>query len=419
MHGNKQCACKRRIDDAGNDERESMLDKRLKYWETDRIFKCPLVGMCLTFPEQIKLLKRTDFSVKKSSPFEIHEALVSCSNDENHVSRRIDSLLHRKYGKEAEPLLELPHGEFVSRFKKSFKSGDAGVFLWAAAISPDLSDALKREIFGEFHMAMHFNAEQSAALKKKLAFQQAEIEGLRAQIETAARSRRSMAKENERLAKENADLLSAAAAAEEEKKRFEKEFAGSRLACRVAELESEKRALQERLNSMAERAKESDSLRRTMEEENGRLNSEIERLLESNGRFEEELGEIMSDMVALNRCDSSCPAFDLCSKRVLIVGGITKMESLYRKLIEDSGGVFEYHDGYIKKGVKRLESCLKRADVVLCPVSCNSHGACSAVKNLAKKHNKAVHMLDNSSLSAVSQAIRKADHWRPGINCPL
>jgi hypothetical protein len=25
---------------------------------------------------------------------------------------------------------------------------------------------------------------------------------------------------------------------------------------------------------------------------------------------------------------------------------------------------------------------------VLCPVNCNSHGACSIVKNIAKKHNK-------------------------------
>jgi phage terminase large subunit-like protein len=59
----------------------------------------------------------------------------------------------------------------------------------------------------------------------------------------------------------------------------------------------------------------------------------------------------------------------------------------------------------MKKGVKKLENRLKRADVVVCPVSCNSHAACSIVKNLAKKHNKTVHMLANSSLSAVSQAL--------------
>ncbi len=81
------------------------------------------------------------------------------------------------------------------------------------------------------------------------------------------------------------------------------------------------------------------------------------------------------------------------------------MESLYRELVKSNGGVFEYHDGYMKQGVKKLECRLRRADVVVCPVSCNSHAACSIINNLAKKHNKTVHMLANSSLSAVSQAI--------------
>ena len=36
-----------------------------------------------------------------------------------------------------------------------------------------------------------------------------------------------------------------------------------------------------------------------------------------------------------------------------MVGGITRMESLYRELIESRGGVFEYHDGYVKKGAQK------------------------------------------------------------------
>jgi hypothetical protein len=91
---------------------------------------------------------------------------------------------------------------------------------------------------------------------------------------------------------------------------------------------------------------------------------------------------------------------------VLIVGGIARMEALYRQIIENSGGVLEYHDGYMKGGAKQLESSLKRSDIVLCPVNCNSHAACSMVKNLGKKHNKPVHMLASFSLSAVTQVIR-------------
>jgi hypothetical protein len=113
---------------------------------------------------------------------------------------------------------------------------------------------------------------------------------------------------------------------------------------------------------------------------------------------------------SINLCDSTCPSFDLCKKRILIVGGITRMECLYRELIEGHGGVFEYHDGYIKNGTKKLESRLKRADIVVCPVNCNSHAACIMVKNLGKKHKKKVHMLSSYSLSSVTRAIQGVDN---------
>jgi len=109
---------------------------------------------------------------------------------------------------------------------------------------------------------------------------------------------------------------------------------------------------------------------------------------------------------AMNTCDEQCPAFDLCRKRVLIVGGIERMESRYRQIVESSGGVFDYHNGHMKGGGKHLENRLKRSDIVLCPVNCNSHAACALVKNLGKKHNKPVHMLSSFSLSTVSQVLR-------------
>ncbi len=102
----------------------------------------------------------------------------------------------------------------------------------------------------------------------------------------------------------------------------------------------------------------------------------------------------------------ACPSFDLCRQRILIVGGIERMESQYRKLVEDDGGgILEYHAGHMRGGKKQLEQSLQRADVVLCPVNCNSHGACKLVKNLAKKYCKTVHMMPNFSLNAIAGVI--------------
>ena len=107
-------------------------------------------------------------------------------------------------------------------------------------------------------------------------------------------------------------------------------------------------------------------------------------------------------------CGRSCAACDLCQKRVLMVGGITKMENRYREVIETRGGVFEYHDGYMRNGSRELEGVIRRADMVLCPVNCNSHTACGVVKNLGKKYGKPVFMLAGSSVSALAQAVEHA-----------
>ena len=88
-----------------------------------------------------------------------------------------------------------------------------------------------------------------------------------------------------------------------------------------------------------------------------------------------------------------------------MIGGITKMKPFYRDVIENAGGEFDYHDGYLKTGKAHLEARVKRCDMVVCPVNCNSHNACLRVKKLCNKHNKTVKFLHSSSLSAVANAL--------------
>ena len=157
---------------------------------------------------------------------------------------------------------------------------------------------------------------------------------------------------------------------------------------------------------MTKRAAKSEKHAAVLEGKNKRLSNALDRYDNSHQQFETELKTILDDLKSMQRCSETCPSFDLCRKRVLVVGGITRMESLYRRLIEDNGGIFEYHDGHMKHGAKQLENRLRRADMVLCPVNCNSHAACNTVKNLAKKLDKPLYMLANGSLNVVTQVIR-------------
>jgi Uncharacterized protein conserved in bacteria (DUF2325) len=108
-------------------------------------------------------------------------------------------------------------------------------------------------------------------------------------------------------------------------------------------------------------------------------------------------------MIASEPLCKACSNFDFCGKKVLVVGGIDRMESSYRDLVKTCGGSFEHHTGVMKNGTQRLKNSLQRADVVLCPVRCNSHTACRQVKKLGKKFNKPIFFLANFSLNTVGR----------------
>jgi hypothetical protein len=88
-------------------------DNMLRYWEMDSFFTCPVVGACLTVSEQRQLLKKACISAKGKTLFELHEILVSCADNENKLSKRVDRLLHRKYLQKSSELMEM--NEPVSR----------------------------------------------------------------------------------------------------------------------------------------------------------------------------------------------------------------------------------------------------------------------------------------------------------------
>jgi len=103
--------------------------------------------------------------------------------------------------------------------------------------------------------------------------------------------------------------------------------------------------------------------------------------------------------------DEDCPRRRLCAKRIFMIGGITKMKSYYRRIVEKAGGEFDYHNGYIRNSNEDLAAKVRRCDVVVCPVSCNSHNACLKVKHLCARYNKELKILNSASLSAVTQAL--------------
>lgn len=369
-------------------------------WEADELFRCPLIGLGLGLAEQKRLLKKMSFPVADLSPFEIHELFVHAAAAENPLSRKASLLLRRKYEREAAPLRPLGEEAFLARWKKALADGRYAPLLWAAA-TRELSEEARRAIYGDIHMAMHGAADEQmltrrefAELERRAAQKAARLRCLKEKDTVLRAEKERMEESLRRLSVENESLR-----AERERLRAAPRSAASAYwERRGPELEDENAALRAALEAVSQRLEEREGLMRAL-------------LREQRGRFAPQGEAACSDCAHCETaccgraCDASCPSFDLCRKRVLIVGGVERMETLYRDFIERGGGELDYHNGSLQGGTRQLERSLRRADIILCPVNCNSHGACVKVKNLAKKHKKTFYMLPNGSLSTISRLL--------------
>lgn len=377
----------------------------LRLWEIDRFYKCPIVGLCLTIAEQKQILKKARVLFRSKTDFEIHEILVAASERQGPLSERMERLLNRKFARDIKAMRDLDEKRFMECWKASFRSGAyAGVF-WIAAIKPDLSPHARIEIFGSVHMAMHKNAEQYARLKQQAAFHEERAAHMAGLAKEETRARRRLQKEVLKLQRAETDRLR-----RPDDSRKMQPFPAQGVVIPKDPIVDpgflqEYERLKAEIVLLKDRIAERDASAEALAKTNKRLSQEVDQHKEWNVRLQEELKALNKALLLQNRCDASCPSFDLCKRRVLLVGGLTKMEAFYRQMVEDRGGIFEYHDGYMKNGIRNLESQLKRADIVLCPINCNSHAACSLVKNLGKKHNKSVRMLSSPSLSTLAEAL--------------
>ncbi|MEZ4525811.1 MAG: DUF2325 domain-containing protein [Desulfobacterales bacterium] len=384
----------------------------LKFWEINDFFTCPIAGLCLAVSEQKQLLKKAGISLKKKNLFEIHETLVASSKNDNPLSRKVDCLLARKFSREAKSLAALKEDELREKWHNAFESGEYAGTFWYLASRGDLSAEFRREIFGDIHMSMHKNSAEEAARNRRITLLLEQNRKAEEKTEAEKKKRKTLQKELESLRASEQELKARLAEADRQMQRYESELEtlrNQKISDEMRELAEENRRWEAECASLSEKVKSFAREAVRLESKNKQLTAELSWQNEAKANFQKEVLALITQLGKMQRCDKSCPSFDLCRKRVLIVGGLSKMQSLYRELVESNGGIFEYHDGDVKGGVKNLENSFMRADIVLCPVNCNSHAACSLVKHMGKKHNKSVRMLSGSGLNAIFRGIQTSD----------
>jgi hypothetical protein len=386
---------------------------RHRSWMIHDFLRCPVIGTCLSLEEQKRILKKTGHSIKNRTGHEIHGIFVQSLSNKNKLSKRIDTYLQKKFKYEISEFFDLDRSQFLDAWETHFRKGEIAGLLWVAATRIDLGEEDIALIFGEIHMQMHLNAEHNFKLRRRLFSQEEENRKLIQRLKNSTRIRKKLQKKNDKLERDHKELRRRNAFLENENLSLEKELSILHGNTGTLDVEAENQELRDEMGSLREEIVDYEQRLEGLRNQNNKLLSKLENQREMNEGMKKEMEEIFTQISAMTRCDKTCPSFDLCRKRILIVGGINRMESLYRQLIEENGGIFEYHHGHVKGGKKALENQIKRADFVLCPVNINSHNACSVVKKMGKKHRKSVQMLAGSGLGVISQALSEC---REGIS---
>jgi hypothetical protein len=362
-----------------SDKREQNNDSGIKpIWEIDRPFKSPVIGTCLSVQELKKILKKAGTCIKHLNAYQVHRTVMENMGSENKVSRKVDASLKHKFRKELSEFGSLEESEFEVAWKLHFEKGNMSALLWIAANRSDLSEQFLEQVFGDIHMLSHQNVNDACAHKQQLARQQEANKQLAEKIEKARSLARRFKKERDNLESDLNELHGAYETLKRGKAQIRERLSDSQENRLVCDLRVENSKLQVMVKEYEKEILNYSHKIQFLEDQNAKLMSDLERQQGLNGELKEEAKKMVHQVSSLNQCDEQCPAFDLCAKRILIVGGITKLEAYYRQLIEERGGIFEYHDGYMNGGKRGLEGRVKRSDIILCPVNCNSHGRCSS-----------------------------------------
>ena len=378
----------------------------MRIWEIHSRFKCPVVGTCLTLDENRRLLKKGGCRVKRLSPFRLHTALMEQLHRENPVSLKTDNYLRHKYRESIAEFAHLPEDEFMEIWRKQLRTGEIEAIFFIAAVRPDLSEKTLIEIFGEIHMMGHANTAEIIGLRREAACQDDANQRLGRLL---AKEKKENSRLKKALAEANADLSKARMKI----KQLQAVSASSQVRCEDTEKQQDDTvlALEKKIQETEIRNRQLARDRNRIEREKRKLQIEMFELRSVNQHLAEEAKALIAQFSELTggcsgeNCSECCPEYPICAKRVLVVGGITRIRHLYRDLIESAGGKFDYHDGYMKNAKQNIEAQVKRSDLVICPVTCNSHGACDKVKRLCRKYDKPIRMLPSAGLSAISSAL--------------
>ncbi len=109
---------------------------------------------------------------------------------------------------------------------------------------------------------------------------------------------------------------------------------------------------------------------------------------------------------SLSRQGQVCEHCPLQGRKVMIIGGLDRLEPNYRETVSRLGGECTFHTGKLRSGNRRLKQCVAKADLVVFITSINSHAALNAVKQECKRCSKPFCALRQTDCGSLEETLK-------------
>lgn len=379
------------------------MTQHKKIWELQHTSICKVVGMALDLADLQKIGRKFRLMFKDTcvdEEFALHSAIVGICGKEGKISRHVQKIIEGRFQRYAKRLSEQDGSQITELVLNECQA--AGIPLWAILWHLSTSrvvggDRVETALFGHMHMQEH------KLLKDFWNTAGGDRDGQENQRK----------EEMDNLRRELIALRSSNTRLEKEKQRLTQRLAQANqcppLPLPTTSSQSENSDQDKKIHRLKLLLEESREKNRELQGECTQAQKQIEALTR-------ELFFLESANIGANEKT----AHDACScglrhclrgKRIAMVGGIESLESHYRSLVEESGGEFCRHDGTCCRGERKLEECIRSADLVVCPISVNSHFGASGVKRVCRRYGINCCFPDSAGLGSLRSVL--LEHFAP------
>ena len=317
---------------------------RKEIWQINSSFWCPIAGYCLNIAEQRKITSKfLTQNELKRLGSELHDFIIGSMSSKNPMSEYIQMYLDDKFEDKIVRYNQRKNEMTIVDYKVYLNGEDFGSLIWYLAAYKDLNRTDLIWCNSEIHRFTHEIYHELGDAYKVIQ-QQRNGDSIELQIE--------IDKLNEALDKKERQLA-------ELKEKYAK-----------------------------------------ISKYNNRQTSSILGL-------EKDLEQFIDSVRSQNARCFQCEKFGLCQKKVLLVGSITKLRYLYRKLVNEMGGQLFFYDNEAKSNVNQLQELIRKVDVVICPEDVNSESDCIQVKHNCSAIGADFYKLPKSDISTVYKTLQQ------------